>query len=28
MFSNHIYIDDINNIATKVAKIIRRVIKV
>jgi nitric oxide reductase activation protein len=28
MFKNHIYIDDINNIATKVAKIIRKVIKV
>ena len=28
MFTNHIYIDDINNIATKVAKIIRKVIKV
>jgi nitric oxide reductase activation protein len=28
MFSNHIYINDIDNIANKVAKIIRRVIKV
>jgi len=28
MFTNHIYIDDINNIATKVSKIIRKVIKV
>ena len=28
MFTNHIYIDDINNIARKVSKIIRKVIKI
>ena len=28
MFNNHIYVNDINDIANKVSKIIRKVIKV